>query len=61
MAAQLAPTPVVKGTEALKILAEANRKTSAKAEEGAKKLASIFDKMVKPEKIITYSNKRKNL
>lgn len=47
MATQIAATPVVKGTEAVKILKEANRKPSKESEKGAKKLASIFGKMMK--------------
>ncbi len=47
MATQLAATPVVKGKEAIKIWKEANRVPSPKAELGAKKLATIFDKMMK--------------
>jgi len=46
MATQIAATPVIKGSEALKILKEANRKPSNKSEKGAKKLANIFDKMM---------------
>ena len=47
MATQIAATPVIKGTEAKKILQEANRVPSKKAENGAKKLAGIFEKMMK--------------
>ena len=47
MATQIAPTPIVKGSEAVKILKEANRKTSIEAQKGSKKLANIFDKMMK--------------
>ena len=47
MATQIAATPVVKGEEAVRILEEANRKPSDKAEKGVKKLAGIFDKMMK--------------
>ncbi len=49
MATQIAATPVIKGTEAVKILKEANRVPSGKAEQGAKKLANIFEKMMKNE------------
>ena len=49
MATQIAATPVIKGTEAVKILKEANRVPSWKAEQGAKKLANIFEKMMKNE------------
>ena len=47
MATQIAATPVIKGSEAIKILKEANRKPSEESEEGAKKLADIFDRMMK--------------
>lgn len=46
MATQIAATPVVKGKEALDILKEMNRTPSVKAEEGAKKLTDIFEKMM---------------
>lgn len=47
MATQIAATPVIKGPEATKILKEANRKPSKESEKGAKKLADIFDRMMK--------------
>ena len=47
MATQIAATPVIKGPEAMKILREANRKPSEESEKGAKKLAEIFDRMMK--------------
>ena len=47
MATQIAATPVIKGSEAIKILKEANRKHSEESEKGAKKLADIFDRMMK--------------
>lgn len=47
MATQIAATPVIKGSEAKKIYQEANRKPSPKAEVGAKKLAMMFEKMIK--------------
>ena len=47
MATQIAATPVIKGAEAIKILKEANRKPSKESEKGAKKLAEIFDRMMK--------------
>ena len=47
MATQIAPTPVVKGSEAEKILKEANKKTSAEAKKGSKKLSNLFDKVMK--------------
>lgn len=47
MATQIAPTPVVKGSEAEKILKEANKKTSAEAKKGSTKLSNLFDKVMK--------------
>lgn len=47
MATQIAATPVIKGPEARKILKEANRKPSKESEKGARKLADIFDRMMK--------------
>ena len=47
MATQIAVTPVIKGSEANKILKEANRKPSRESEKGAKNLAEIFDRMMK--------------
>lgn len=47
MATQIAATSVIKGPEAIKILKEANRKPSEESEKGAKKLAEIFDRMMK--------------
>ena len=47
MATQIAATPIIKGKEAVKILKEANRVPSEKSENGAKKLAVIFEKMMK--------------
>lgn len=47
MSTQIAATPVVKGKEAVKIWEEANKVPSEKAEESAKKLADIFEKMMK--------------
>lgn len=47
MATQIAATPIIKGAEAVKILKEANRKPSKESEKGAKKLADIFDRMMK--------------
>lgn len=47
MATQIAATPVVKGSEAVRIFKEANRKPSKESEKGAKKLADIFEKMMK--------------
>ena len=47
MATQIAATPVIKGPEASKILKEANRKPSKESQKGAKKLADIFDRMMK--------------
>lgn len=47
MPTQIAATPVIKGEEAKKIYKEANRNPSPKAEVGAKKLADIFEKMMR--------------
>ena len=47
MATQIAATPVIKGPETTKILKEANRKPSEESAKGAKKLAEIFDWMMK--------------
>lgn len=47
MATQIAATPIIKGLEAEKIFQEVHRKPSEKTEKGAKKLADIFDKMMK--------------
>lgn len=47
MATQIAATPIIKGREAVKILKEANRTPSKKSENGAKKLANMFTKMMK--------------
>ena len=47
MTAQIAPTPIVRGPEAEKIYEEANREPSEESENGVKKLASIFDQMMK--------------
>lgn len=47
MSTQIAATPVIKGEEAKKIYKEANRKPSPKAEVGAKKLADMFEKMIR--------------
>ena len=47
MATQIAATPVIKSPEATKILKEANRKPSKESEKGVKKLADIFNRMMK--------------
>lgn len=47
MATQIAATPIIKGPEAEKIFQEVHRKPSEETEKGAKKLADIFDKMMK--------------
>lgn len=47
MATQIAATPIIKGPEAEKILQEVHRKPSKETEKGAKKLADIFEKMMK--------------
>lgn len=47
MATQIAPTPVIRGKEAVTVYREANRKTSEKAKRGAAHLASKFDAVMK--------------
>ena len=47
MATQIAATPIIKGSEAKKILKEVHRKPSGDIEKGAQKWANIFDKMMK--------------
>lgn len=47
MATQIAATPIIKGSEAKKILKEVHRKPSGDIEKGAQKLAEIFEKMMK--------------
>lgn len=47
MATQIAATPVLRGAEAKKVYNESHKKPSAKSKEGAKKLASVFDPMMK--------------
>lgn len=47
MATQIASTPIIRGTEAYKILSESKRKTSEKSKNGAKKLSIMFEKIVK--------------
>ena len=44
MATQIAPTPVVKGTAAVKIYTEANQKRSQASKNGAEKLKIKFSK-----------------
>lgn len=44
---QMEPTPVLKGSEALRVLSDVNRKPSKETEKGAKKLSTYFDKMMK--------------
>lgn len=44
---QMEATPVLKGSEALKVLSDVNRKRSKESEKGAKKLSTYFDKMMK--------------
>ena len=44
MATQIAPTPVVKGTAAVKIYKEANQKRSQASKNGAEKLKIKFSK-----------------
>ena len=47
MATQIASTPTIKGSEAVKVWKEANKKPSKKSEIGAAKLKAFFDKKVK--------------
>ena len=47
MATQIAPTPVVKGTAAVKIYKEANQKRSQASKNGAEKLKIKFCKKLK--------------
>lgn len=44
MATQIAPTPVVRGSQAKKILQQALKKPTIKSESGAQKLISFFEK-----------------
>ena len=47
MATQIAATPVLHGTEAKKVYKESHKKLSEKSLQGAKKLSTIFDPMMK--------------
>lgn len=47
MATQIASTPIVKGQEALKIHAEANKPRTPASKQGADKLLAKFSKRVK--------------
>ena len=47
MATQIAPTPTLKGVEAIKVWQEAHKKTTDKSKLGAKILVQQFEKMVK--------------
>lgn len=47
MATQKAPTPVIKGQEAVKIYKEVNRKSSGKSKTGVEKLNNLFKNVVK--------------
>lgn len=47
MSTQIAATPIIRGSEARKILSESKRKTSEKAQKGAKILSNRFEKMVR--------------
>ena len=42
MATQIAPTPIIKGSEAIKIWKEANKKPSKDVELGVAKLKALF-------------------
>lgn len=44
---QMEPTPTLKGSEALRVLNDVNRKPSKESKKGAKKLSTHFDKMMK--------------
>ena len=45
MATQIASTPIIKGKEVKEVLSEI-KQSSKEAENGAKKLANIFNKMI---------------
>ena len=47
MTTQIAATPVLRGAEAKKVYDESRKKPSPKSKEGARKLAAIFDPMMK--------------
>jgi hypothetical protein len=47
MATQIAATPIIKGSEAIKILNEANQKPLPDSEKGAEKLAAFFEPIMK--------------
>lgn len=47
MTTQIAATPVLKGTEAKKVYDESRKKPSAGSSDGAKKLAAMFEPMMK--------------
>ena len=49
MATQIAATPVIKGQEARKILAEAKRRPTTATKRGAEKLREEFAGMVKKD------------
>jgi len=51
MATQIAPTPTVRGKEALKILEEANREPSQDVEIGRKILAEMFKPLITSDEI----------
>lgn len=47
MLSQITPTPTVRGSQAEKIYAEANRKLSTESRNGAKNLESIFNHIMR--------------
>ncbi|MBP1553330.1 MAG: hypothetical protein J6B21_04165 [Oscillospiraceae bacterium] len=47
MATQIAPTPTLKGAEAVRVWQEAHKKPTEKSKLGAKILVQQFEKMVK--------------
>ena len=47
MAAQIAPTPIVKGQDAVRIYVQANQKRTEASKKGADKLMEKFSRKVK--------------
>lgn len=47
MPTQIAPTPIIRGEEARKVLEESKRKPSEKSKNGARILTEMFKDMVK--------------
>lgn len=54
MLSQITPTPTVRGSQAEKIYAEANRKLSTESKNGAKNLESIFNHIMRGYWITQY-------